>query len=246
MGQKTHPIGFRLGVIKTWQARWCAPNTKLYTTLLHEDLTIRRTILSRYEDAAVARVEIDRGANQVTATIHTARPGIVIGRGGQKVDELRQELERLTGKRVRVNIQEIRVADMDATLVARNIADQIQRRVSYRRAIKQAANRTLQRGAQGIKIKCAGRLAGSDMSRKETERQGRVPLHTLRADIDYGTAEARTTLGRIGVKVWIYKGDVHPERQARVEPATVGETFSGRPAEPTAPEQEANVTAEQS
>ncbi len=217
MGQKVHPTGFRLGVIKTWQARWCAPKTKDYTILLHEDLAIRNTISTRYADASVARVEIERGANQVTATIYTARPGIVIGRQGQKVDETRQTLEKMTGKRVRINIQEIRVPDLDAFLVARNIADQIQRRVAYRRAIKQAVQRTLQRGAQGVKVMVAGRLGGSEMSRKETERQGRVPLHTLRADIDYGFTEAHTTLGRIGVKVWIYKGDVLPERHARVE-----------------------------
>jgi len=216
MGQKVHPTGFRLGVIKNWQARWCAPHAKDYTVLLHEDLAIRKAITRRYLDASVARVEIERGANQVTATIYTARPGIVIGRQGQKVDETRQELEKLTGKRVRINIQEIRVPDLDAQLVARNIADQIQRRVAYRRAIKQAVQRTLQRGAQGVKVMVSGRLGGSEMSRKETERQGRVPLHTLRADIDYGFTEAHTTLGRIGVKVWIYKGDVLPERQARV------------------------------
>lgn len=227
MGQKTHPYGFRIGVIKTWQAHWCAPTTLQYTQLLHEDLTIRRSIMARYPDAGVARVELDRGANQVTATIHTARPGIVIGRGGQKVDELRHELERLTGKRVRLNIQEIRVPDLEATLVARNIAEQMQRRVAYRRAMKQAISRTLQRGALGIKITCSGRLAASDMSRKETERQGRVPLHTLRADIDYGFAEAHTTLGRIGVKVWIYKGDVLPEKQPRRAAAGVAEAAAG-------------------
>lgn len=235
MGQKTHPMGFRLGVIKTWQARWCAPRKRLYTELLHEDLTIRNTISERYPEAGISRVEIERGANQVVATIHTARPGIVIGRGGQKVDELRQELERVTAKRVRINIQEIRVPDLDANLVARNIADQIQRRVAYRRAIKQTASRSLQRGALGIKVVASGRLGGSEMSRRETDRHGRVPLHTLRADIDYGFAEARTTLGRIGVKVWIYKGDILPERGDRGEPLGVieappmAETGEGMP-----------------
>ncbi len=244
MGQKTHPIGFRLGVIKNWQARWCAPRRTTYTELLHEDLTIRRTIMSRYPDAGVSKVEIERGANQVTATIFTARPGIVIGRGGQKVDELRQDLEKRTGKRVRINIQEIRVPDLDAYLVARNIADQIQRRVAYRRAIKQAASRSLQRGALGIKILASGRLGGAEMSRKETERHGRVPLHTLRADIDYGFAEARTTLGRIGVKVWIYKGDVLPEPVAR-EPLGVIEAPAGATEQPQA-EVVRDVAAEQS
>lgn len=241
MGQKTHPTGFRIGVIKGWQARWCAPNLRLYTTLLHEDLTIRRTITDRYPDAGIARVEIDRGANQVTATIHTARPGIVIGRGGQKVDELRQDIERQTGKRVRINIQEIRVPDLEAALVARNIGDQIQRRVAYRRAIKQAASRVMQRGAQGVKIVASGRLGGAEMSRTESERQGRVPLHTLRADIDYGFAEARTTLGNIGIKVWIYKGDVLPQREARPEPAAAaGEA----PAPPRAEPLEAMATSD--
>ena len=232
MGQKTHPVGFRLGIIKTWQARWCAPRKALYTELLHEDLSIRKSITLKYPEAGISRVEIERGANQVTATIHTARPGIVIGRGGQKVDELRQELEKSTGKRVRINIQEIRVPDLDAALVARNIADQIQRRVAYRRAIKQAASRSLQRGALGIKVVAAGRLGGSEMSRREKERHGRVPLHTLRADIDYGTAEARTTLGRIGIKVWIYKGDILPEPVIRAtEPLGVIESPAMEPAE---------------
>ncbi|MSQ27544.1 MAG: 30S ribosomal protein S3 [Dehalococcoidia bacterium] len=231
MGQKTHPIGFRLGVIKTWQARWCAPRKALYTVLLHEDLSIRKSILERYPDAGVSKVEIERGANQVTATIHTARPGIVIGRGGQKVDELRHELEKSTGKRVRINIQEIRTPDLDAYLVARSIADQIQRRVAYRRAIKQAATRVLQRGALGVRIACAGRLGGAEMSRKEKERHGRVPLHTLRADIDYALAEAHTTLGRIGVKVWIYKGDILPAQQPRVAaiPAAESEPAAENP-----------------
>jgi len=165
-------------------------------------------------DAGICRVEIERNANQVTVTIHTARPGIVIGRGGQRVDELRGKLEKASGRRVRVNINEVRLPEVEAPLVARAIAEQIERRVSHRRAIKQAAMRAMQRGAQGVRIKIAGRLGGSDMSRRDQERQGRVPLHTLKADVDYGTAEARTTLGRIGVKVWIYKGDRVTERVA--------------------------------
>jgi small subunit ribosomal protein S3 len=171
--------------------------------------------MERLPDAGISRVEIERGANQLTATIYTARPGIVIGRGGQRVDELRLAMEELTGKRVRINIQEIRVPDLEANLVARSIAEQLERRVAYRRAIKQTANRVLQRGALGVKVLCAGRLGGSEMKRRELEHHGRVPLHTLRADIDYGFAEARTTLGRIGIKVWIYKGDVLPERAVR-------------------------------
>jgi small subunit ribosomal protein S3 len=215
MGQKVHPHGFRLGYIYGWQSRWFAE--KHYTDLLHEDLTIRRALSGMLVDAGVSNVEIDRNANQVTVTIHTARPGIVIGRGGQRVDEVRKELERLTGRRMRVNIVEIRMPEMDAALVARAVADQLERRVSHRRAMKQAVARTMQRGVEGIKIRVGGRLGGSEMSRTDTEMVGRVPLHTLKADIDYGTAEAHTTLGRIGVKVWIYKGDIVPEAKERAE-----------------------------
>jgi len=212
MGQKVHPRGFRLGYIYTWNSKWYAD--KNYTEQLHEDLRIRRAIERMLPDAGISRVEIERNANQVTVSIHTARPGIVIGRGGQRVDELRGRLEKASGRRVRVNINEIRLPEIEAPLVARAIAEQIERRVSHRRAIKQAALRAMQRGAQGVRIRISGRLGGSDMSRKDQERQGRVPLHTLKADVDYGTAEARTTLGRIGVKVWIYKGDKISERTA--------------------------------
>jgi small subunit ribosomal protein S3 len=215
MGQKVHPHGFRLGYIYGWQSRWFAE--KAYTELLHEDLTIRRTLSRMLIDAGVSNVEIDRNANQVTVTIHTARPGIVIGRGGQRVDEVRKELEKLAGRRMRVNIVEIRMPEMDAFLVARAVADQLSRRVSHRRAMKQAVARTMQRGVEGIKIKVSGRLGGREMSRQDTEMVGRVPLHTLKADIDYGTAEAATMLGRIGVKVWIYKGDIVPEAKERPE-----------------------------
>ncbi|HEU4759403.1 MAG TPA: 30S ribosomal protein S3 [Dehalococcoidia bacterium] len=210
MGQKVHPHGFRLGYIYDWNSKWFADRT--YTELLHEDLTIRRTISDLLPDAGICRVEIERNANQVTVSIYTARPGIVIGRGGQRVDELRGKLEAGSGRRIRVNINEVRVPELEAPLVARAVAEQLERRVSHRRAIKQAAARAMQRGAQGIKIKVSGRLGGSDMSRKDQEMQGRVPLHTLRADVDYGTAEASTTLGRIGVKVWLYKGDIIAER----------------------------------
>ena len=215
MGQKVHPHGFRLGYIYGWQSRWFAE--KAYTELLHEDLTIRRTLSRMLVDAGVSNVEIDRNANQVTVTIHTARPGIVIGRGGQRVDEVRKALEKLAGRRMRVNIVEIRMPEMDASLVARAVADQLSRRVSHRRAMKQAVARTMQRGVEGIKIKVSGRLGGREMSRQDTEMVGRVPLHTLKADIDYGTAEAATMLGRIGVKVWIYKGDIVPEAKERPE-----------------------------
>lgn len=221
MGQKVHPAGFRLVVNKAWHGRWYAG--KNYTELLHEDLLIRRTILARLKDAGIPRIEIERGANQVAVTIHTAKPGIVIGKAGAKVDELKNQLERLTGKKVRVNIQEIRIPELDAHLVARNIGEQLERRVAYKRAIKQAVQRAMQRGAKGVKIAIAGRLGGAEMSRKESDRAGRVPLHTLRANIDYGTSEAATTFGRIGIKVWIYKGDILPEPKKVAEPVRVQE-----------------------
>ncbi len=210
MGQKVHPIGFRLGVIRGWQSKWFSERD--YTDYIAEDLRVRQAIMQNAPDAAISSVEIDRAANQLSITIHTARPGIVIGRGGQRVDELRHAMETLTGRRVRLNIQEIRLPELDARLVARSIADQLQRRVAYRRAIRQSVSRTMERGALGIKILVAGRLGGAEIARREKAREGRVPLHTLRADIDYGMAEAHTTFGRIGVKVWIYKGDIFPER----------------------------------
>ena len=208
MGQKTHPVGFRLGVIKDWQARWFAAKPSDYRNLVLADISVRDTIYGRYPDAGISRVEIERGSNDVVITIHTARPGIVIGRGGQRVEELRKLLESQTDKRARLNVQEIRQPDLDAFLVARNIADQLQRRIAFRRALRQAVQRTMQAGAQGVKVLCGGRLGGSDIARKEKVMEGRVPLHTLRADIDYGTAEAATEYGRIGVKVWIYKGEI--------------------------------------
>ncbi len=209
MGQKVHPYGFRLGVIKDWRSRWY--DEKRYTDLLHEDVEIRRLIHSTYEEAGISTVEIERKANEVTVTIHTSRPGIVIGRGGQRVDELRVLLENKTGKKVRLNIHEIREPELDAQLVAENIAEQLRRRVSYRRAMKQSISRTMLRGAKGIKITCSGRLAGAEIARHETLREGSVPLHTLRADIDYGLAESLTTMGLIGIKVWVYKGEILPE-----------------------------------
>jgi small subunit ribosomal protein S3 len=178
---------------------------------VHEDIDIRRIIHSNYQEAGISQVEIERKANEVTVTVHTARPGVVIGRGGQRVDELRALLEKHTGKKVRLNIQEIREPELDATLVAQNIAEQLKRRVSYRRAIKQSISRTMLRGAKGVKIKCSGRLGGAEIARQETGHDGSVPLHTLRADIDYGFAESLTTMGLIGIKVWIYKGDILPE-----------------------------------
>ena len=209
MGQKVHPIGFRLGVNKDWQSRWYAD--KHYTELLQEDLRIRNVIATKYKDDDIAKVEIERASNQVTVTVHTSRPGIVIGRGGQRVDETRTLLEGIAGKRVRLNIQEVAQPELDACLVARSIAQQIERRISHRRAMKQAIFRAMERGAQGAKVCCAGRLGSSEYARTEKLHEGRVPLHTIRADIDYATATAHTTLGAVGVKVWIYKGDIIPE-----------------------------------
>jgi len=230
MGQKVHPHGFRLGYVYDWNSKWFADRN--YTDLLHEDLSIRRTITKMLPDAGICKVDIERNANQVTVSVHTARPGIVIGRGGSRVDELRTKLERVSGRKIRVNINEVRIPEVEAPLVARAVAEQIERRVSHRRAIKQAAMRAMQRGAQGVRIRISGRLGGSDMSRTDQERQGRVPLHTLKADVDYGTSEAKTTLGRIGVKVWIYKGDMVTERMA--PKVAAGETEeAAEAAEPT-------------
>jgi len=239
LGHKVHPYGFRIGVIYDWQSKWYAD--RHYTELLHGDLAIRRTIMKTLADAGVSKVEIDRNANQVVVTIHTAKPGIVIGRGGQKVDELRLGLEKTSGRRVRVNIVEIRQPELDAYLVARSIAEQLQRRVSFRRVIKQGVARTMQRGAQGVKVMVAGRLGGSEMSRRESDMEGRVPLHTLRADIDYGFTEAHTTFGRIGVKVWIYKGEILPELRA---PAKEVEAEAEAAPAPKAKEEEAALVAE--
>ena len=209
MGHKVHPLGFRIGVTKGWRSRWFA--TKDYAKILIEDVGIRQTILTKTAGADISLVEIDRSGKEISVAIHTARPGIIIGRGGHRVDELRQVLETLTKKKVRLNIQEVREPELDAFLVARNVAMQLEKRVAYRRAMKQAVARTMERGAKGIRIISAGRLGGAEIARRESTRQGRVPLHTLRADIDFGMTEARTPLGRIGIKVWIYKGDILPE-----------------------------------
>lgn len=226
MGQKVHPIGFRLGITKDWQSRWYAD--KHYTEMLQEDLRIRNVIASKYKDDDIARVEIERASNQVTVTVHTSRPGIVIGRGGQRVDETRSLLEQIAGKRVRLNIQEVSQPEMDAYLVARSIAQQMERRISHRRAMKQAIFRAMERGAQGIKISCAGRVGSSEYARTETLHEGRVPLHTLRADIDYATATAHTTLGTIGVKVYIYKGDIIPEYEKLKAESTAALSSKGQ------------------
>ena len=215
MGQKVHPVGFRLGIVKPWQAKWFEERN--YKQLLKEDIDVRGRILTKHSNAGISQVDIERSANQITVTIHTARPGIIIGRSGTNVEELRQMIESETGKKVRINIQEVRQPELNAVLVARNIADQLEKRVAFRRAMKQSVQRAIERGAKGVRVSVAGRLGGSEMSRREQERRGRVPLHTLRADIDFGTAEAITTYGVIGVKVWIYKGDIIRERKSRVD-----------------------------
>jgi small subunit ribosomal protein S3 len=205
MGQKVHPNAFRLGIYKPWQARWYAD--KDYTEQLLEDVRMRRLILNRLRNAGISKVETERSANQATVIIWTAKPGIVIGKGGASVDQLRDDLEKMTGKKVRVTIQEIKHPELDAMLVAQNVAAQLERRIAFRRAVKQSVLRTMRAGAKGVKIMVSGRLGGAEMSRREWDRDGRVPLHTLKADIDFGQTEARTTFGRIGVSVWVYLGD---------------------------------------
>lgn len=206
MGQKVHPIGFRLGIIKTWDSRWFAK--KNYAALLHEDIKVRSIVKERLTHAGVSKIEIERAGQKAKINIHTARPGIIIGKKGAEVDKLKKDLEAMTGKQMYINIQEIRRPELEAQLVAENIALQLERRIAFRRAMKKSVTSALRLGAQGIKITCAGRLAGAEIARTEWYREGRVPLHTLRADIQYGFAEAKTTMGQIGVKVWIYKGEV--------------------------------------
>ena len=216
MGHKVHPNAFRLGVFRPWEANWFA-NPKDYTKMLHEDLEMRRVILSRLRNAGIAKIETERSSNaQLTVTIHTAKPGIVIGKGGSSVDQLREDLEKRFGNRVRISIQEIKQPELDAQLVAENIASQIERRISYKRAMKQAILRTMRSGAKGVRIYCGGRLRGAEMARREWDREGRVPLHTLRANIDFGRATASTTFGAIGVKCWIYKDVAAPLRKQPV------------------------------
>jgi len=214
MGRKVHPVGFRLKIIRDWDARWFAEGEQ-YSDLLHEDLLIRRRVKALGTSSAVSRVEIERFPNQVQITLWTAKPGVVIGRKGVSVKELRQDLEQLTHKRVRVEVEEIDKPDMDAQLVAENIASQLVRRISHGRAMKRAIGQAMRQGAEGIKIMCSGRLHGSEMARKAWQMEGRVPRNTLRANIDYGFAEATTTFGQIGVKVWVYKGEVIGEQDKR-------------------------------
>lgn len=217
MGQKVNPKGLRVGIIRDWEGRWYA-GKKNYSELLHEDLKIRSFVKKKLAQAGVPKVEIERAANRVRVSVYAAKPGIVIGRGGAEVENLRKQLEALTGKQVAVNIVEVKKPELDAQLVAESVAQQLEKRISFRRAMKQTVGRTMRQGAQGIKISCAGRLAGAEIARTEWYNEGKVPLHTLRADIDYGFAEANTTYGKIGVKVWIYKGEILPAKKvAQVE-----------------------------
>lgn len=215
MGQKVHPVGLRIGIIRDWESKWYAG--KDYAEFLHEDLKIRDFVMNRLKDASVPKVEIERAANRVTVTVHTAKPGIVIGKGGQEVEVLRNELSKMTGKKVHINIMEIKRADLDAKLIAENVARQLENRVSFRRAQKQVIQRAMRAGAKGIKTMVSGRLGGADIARSEHYSEGTVPLHTLRADIDYATAEADTTFGKLGVKIWVYRGEVLPTRKTREE-----------------------------
>ena len=233
MGHKVHPNAFRLGVFRPWEANWFA-NPKDYTKMLHEDLAMRTAILARLRNAGIAKIETERSSNaQLTVTIHTAKPGIVIGKGGSSVDQLREDLEKRFGNRVRISIQEIKQPELDAQLVAENIASQIERRISYKRAMKQAILRTMRAGAKGVRIYCGGRLRGAEMARREWDREGRVPLHTLRADIDFGRATAKTTFGAIGVKCWIYKDQITPKARLPIsDGAPIGEAIAPQPEAP--------------
>jgi small subunit ribosomal protein S3 len=211
LGRKVHPVGFRLKSIRDWNARWFAEG-KTYENHLHEDFAIRKLIMNEMPSAGISLLEIERFPNQVQVTVHTARPGIVIGRKGASVKELRGKLRKLTNKAIRVEVEEISQPDMDAQLVSENVAGQLQRRISHSRAMKRAIQNAMRQGAQGIRIEVSGRLGGSDMARKEKMWDGRVPRNTIRADLQYGFAEAKTTFGRIGVKVWVFKGEILPQK----------------------------------
>jgi len=227
VGQKVNPKGLRLGIVRDWEAKWFA-DKKNFADLLIDLVKIRKYIKEKLFQAGISRIQIERAANRVKVSIHTAKPGIVIGRGGAEVENLRKQLEKMTGKQVNVNIVEIKVPELDAQLVAENVAAQLEKRVSFRRAMKQVVSRSMKMGAKGIKVACGGRLAGAEIARTEWYSEGKVPLHTLRADIDYGTAEANTTYGKIGVKVWIYRGEVLPAAKLPPKaPATEGNTAAG-------------------
>ncbi|TCS80009.1 30S ribosomal protein S3 [Pectinatus cerevisiiphilus] len=220
MGQKVNPHGMRIGIVKTWDAKWYAD--KDYAANLYEDIKIREYLKDSLQQSGVSKIETERSKNRLKLTIHTAKPGMVIGRGGSGIEQIKNSLKKLTTKHVDINIAEIKQPDMDATLVAENIASQLERRIAFRRAMKQSVGRTIRMGAKGIKITVGGRLGGAEIARRESYREGSIPLHTLRADIDYGTAEAHTTYGRIGVKVWIFKGEILPEKKQPVKVAAEG------------------------
>jgi small subunit ribosomal protein S3 len=220
MGQKTHPKIFRIGVIESWDSKWYAHHG--YANLLHEDFKVKKFLKSRLYHAGISRIEIERAANKAKINIHTARPGIVIGKKGAEIEKLKEEISRLTNRECYLNIIEVRRPDLDAQLVAENAALQLERRVAFRRAMKESVSRAMRMGAQGIKIQCAGRLGGTEIARTEWYREGRVPLHTLRADISYGFAESRTTYGVIGVKVWIFRGEVLTEEEEQQKAALGG------------------------
>ena len=220
MGQKVHPHGIRLGIVKTWDAKWFAD--KEFAQNLHEDIRIRKELKKQLMSSGVSRIETERSKNRLKLTIHTAKPGMVIGRGGSGIEEIKTKLKKFTDKRLDININEIRQPDLDATLVAENIAAQLERRIAFRRAMKQSVGRTMRLGAKGIKIMCSGRLGGAEIARSESYREGSIPLHTLRADIDYGFAEANTTYGRIGIKVWIFKGEILPEKKVKADQPAEG------------------------
>ncbi len=221
MGQKVNPHGLRVGVIKGWDSKWYAG--KDYEKFLLEDIKIREFIKEKLFLSGISKVEIERASNKARISIHTAKPGMVIGRQGSNIELLKSDLKKMTESAIDINIVEVKTPDMDATLVAENIAAQLERRIAFRRAMKQCVGRTMRMGAKGIKITCGGRLGGAEIARSESYREGSIPLHTLRADIDYGTAEAHTTYGRIGVKVWIYKGEVLPESKEAVKAAPAKE-----------------------
>jgi small subunit ribosomal protein S3 len=226
MGQKTNPIGFRVGINRTWDSRWFAKRD--YAGLLHEDLRLRKYLMDRLGQAGISRVVIERPAKRARITIHTARPGVVIGKKGADIEKLRQDLSKMTGGEVALNIVEIRKPEIDAKLVAENIAQQLERRVAFRRAMKRAVQSAMRLGAGGIRINCAGRLGGAEIARMEWYREGRVPLHTLRADVDYGVATAFTTYGTCGVKVWIFKGEIL-EHDPMAQDKKMAEGDAGRP-----------------
>jgi small subunit ribosomal protein S3 len=221
VGQKVHPKGFRIGIIRDWDSNWYADRD--YTDLLHEDYKIRHYIKEHFYTAGISKVEIQRTGNRVRITIHTAKPGIVIGRGGMEVEKLKADLIKMTSKNININIQEIKKPELDAQIVAENIAQQMEKRISFRRAMKQTVGRTMRAGAIGIKVAISGRLGGAEIARSEWYSEGKVPLHTLRADVDYGFAEANTTYGKIGIKVWVNRGEIMPEAKQRPKQKAVEE-----------------------